>query len=104
MRVNGPVPYSENLQPDKVTNTGSSNPQGQAAPVNATQDQAQFSVDSSRIEQLKASLSGVPEVRQERVNALRQAISQGTYHVTDQQLAGAISDATLIGNGGSTDR
>jgi flagellar biosynthesis anti-sigma factor FlgM len=102
MRVNGPIPYTENIQPGKVSNTGSSNPQGQAAPVNATQDQAEFSVDSSRIEQLKASLSSVPEVRQERVSALRQAISQGNYQVSDQQLAGAMSFESLIGNGGST--
>jgi len=104
MRINGPLSLPENLQPAKVNSTGSSNPQGQTAAVNTTQDQAQLSVDGSRIEQLRAGLSSVPEVRQERVNALRQAIGQGSYQVTDQQLAGAIYSQMSVGMGGSTGR
>ena len=104
MRINGSLSLPENLQPNKVNTPASPNPNGQATAVKTTQDQAQLSVDSSRIEPLRAGLSSVPEVRQERVNALRQAIGQGSYQVTDQQLAGAIYSEMSVGMGGSTGR
>lgn len=104
MRINGPLSPSENLQSEKVGSTGSSHPQGPAASTQTTQDETQFSADSSRIDQLKAGLSSLPEVRQERVSALRQAIAQGTYQVTDQQLASAMYSEISTGNGGATRR
>jgi negative regulator of flagellin synthesis FlgM len=90
MRVDAPLPLPENLQPQKVERSGSSTNQSRLASVESNQDKAQLSVNSERIEQLKAALSRVPEVRQERVDALRQALGKGSYQVTDQQLADAI--------------
>jgi flagellar biosynthesis anti-sigma factor FlgM len=70
--------------------------------VDSDQDQAQLSVDGQAIQQLKATLSGVPEIRQERVNALRQAVSGGNYQISDQQLSDAIASDLLAGQIGST--
>lgn len=38
---------------------------------------------------LSASLSSVPEIRLERVEPLRQAVQDGTYQVSNQQIANA---------------
>ena len=95
MRIDGALPVPENQQTQKVTNSGASAPQGQSAPTPTGQDQAQLSVDSGTVQQLKAKLSQLPEVRQERVNALRQAVNGGTYQVSNQQLADAIGSELL---------
>ena len=95
MRVDAPVSLPESLQPNKVTSSGSPAQQSSAVAVNSGQDQAQFSVDGQTIQQLQAYLSQVPEVRQDRVEALRQAVSSGTYQVSDQQLSDAIASDVL---------
>ncbi len=95
MRVDGALPVPENMQPDKVGRSGSSTQQSRPAPVNSDQDQAQLSVNNDTIQQLKANLSQVPEVRQERVDALRQAMSNGSYQVSNQQLSDAIGSDLL---------
>jgi negative regulator of flagellin synthesis FlgM len=97
MRVDAPLSLPDDLQPQKVERSGSSTNQNRLASVKSNQDKAQLSVDSERIEQLKADLSRVPEVRQERVDALRQAIGNGNYQVTDQQLAAAIHSELQTG-------
>jgi flagellar biosynthesis anti-sigma factor FlgM len=90
MRVDGPLPYPQNVQPAKVGRSGSSAQQSRPAPVESHRDQAQLSVDNATIQHLKSSLSQVPEVRQERVNALRPAVSSGSYQISDQQLSDAM--------------
>jgi flagellar biosynthesis anti-sigma factor FlgM len=101
MRVDA-LPLPENLQPQKVEQSGSSANQSRLASVKSNQDKAQLSVDSESVQQLKVALSSVPEVRQERVDALRQAIDKGSYQVTDQQLADAIQSELQTGEPGRT--
>jgi len=95
MRVDAPLSFPENLQPQKVASSGSPTQQNRPAPVDSGQDQAQLSVSNQMIQQLKATLSQVPEVRQDRVDALRQAVSNGSYQVSDQQLGDAIASDML---------
>jgi len=103
MRVDAQLPIPENVQPNKVQGSGSSaNPNRPAGPVNRNQDQAQLSVDSKSIEHLKAVLSQVPEVRQDRVEALRQAVGNGSYRVTDQRLADAMHSELVTGESQGT--
>jgi flagellar biosynthesis anti-sigma factor FlgM len=97
MRIDAALPLPENQQPSKVASTGSSVPQNRSAPASSGQDQAQLSVDNGTIQNLKAQLGQVPEVRQDRVDALRQAISNGSYQVSDQQLADAIGSDQMAG-------
>ena len=96
MRVDAPLSFPEDLQPQqKVARTGSSSQPNRSAPADSGQDQAQLSADSVTIQQLKSQLARVPEVRPERVEALRQAVSSGSYQVSDQQLGNAIASDML---------
>jgi negative regulator of flagellin synthesis FlgM len=97
MRIDAALPLPENQQTPKAASPGSSDQQSRSAPVGSGQDQAQLSVDSTTIQQLRTNLSQVPEVRQERVEALRQAVSNGSYRVSDQQLSAAIGSDLLAG-------
>jgi negative regulator of flagellin synthesis FlgM len=98
MRVDGPIPLPENVQPQKVERARAGSNQNSTAAVPSSQDQAQLSVSSEKIGQLKATLASVPEIRQERVAPLRQAINDGSYQVSDQQLADAIHSDLVTGD------
>jgi len=96
MRIDGALPLPENLQTPQAANSGSPAALSSSASVESGQDQAQLSRDSGTVQQLKTMLSQVPEVRQDRVDALRQAIGNGSYQVSDQQLGDAIGSALKI--------
>jgi len=90
MRIDGPLPLPESSQTQKTHKSGASNSQRNLTPAGSSPDQTQLSVDAKRLEQLKTSLSQLPEIRQDRVAALREAVSNGSHQVSDQQLADAI--------------
>jgi flagellar biosynthesis anti-sigma factor FlgM len=95
MKVDASFALPENVGPQRVGTTGPSPSQNQAEGVGLSSDQAQFSVDGEKVQQLKADLAGLPDLRQERVVALSQAIEQGSYSVSDQQIAQAMSSDLL---------
>ena|ERR1039458_5957356 len=97
MRIDAAVPLPENVQAQKVTRSGSSSQQSNPAPVGSGQDQAQLSIDSGTVQRLQANLAQLPDVRQEKVSALRQAVASGSYQISDQQLSDAIGSAQLTG-------
>jgi len=100
MRVNAPVSFPQGLPPDKIGRSGSTAQQNRSTPANSGEDQARLSVNNNTMQQLMSGLSRVPEVRQERVDALRQAVNGGSYQVSDQQLSNAIASdllGTVIG-------
>ena len=66
----------------------------------AVQDQTQLSVSKDRVDQLKAGLAQLPDIRSEQVQALQAAIRDGSYHVTDQRIAQALA-SDLLGLGSS---
>jgi negative regulator of flagellin synthesis FlgM len=53
-------------------------------------DVAHLSTGSDSVQRLKAHLDSVPEVRQQRVNELRQAIGEGTFQVSPAGIAAAM--------------
>ena len=59
-------------------------------PFRLVGDQAQLSVAQDKIDQLQAELSRLPEVRQDRVQALQRALKEGRYRVTNEQIAEAV--------------
>jgi len=60
-----------------------------AAMPNA-EDTAHLTSGSDAVTSLKMQLDALPEVRQERVIALRQAISEGTYQISAHSIAAAM--------------
>jgi len=61
---------------------------GQGAP--AVEDKASFSSDSLNLSSLEAQALASPEVREGKVEALRQAIQNGDYKVEPDKIAQAI--------------
>lgn len=60
--------------------------------------QVRLSTASSQVAALTQQASNAPEVRTDRVDALRQAVRNGNYNVTNEQVAAAIySDAAASG-------
>lgn len=95
MKIDASLAFPENVQPQRVGTTGPSPSQNQGERVGLSTDEVQFSVDGEKVQQLKTELAGLPDSRQERVAALNQAIEQGRYNVSDQQIAQAMSTDLL---------
>lgn len=55
-------------------------------------DQTQLSAAGTQVTALTAQVLQLPEVRQERVQALRQAVQAGTYSPNPGSVAGALLD------------
>jgi len=90
MRIDGPLQLPENLQPENTQRSATSNSSSGSTQASSTQDKTQLSASAQNLDHLKSALAQTPEIRQDRVEALRQAIGSGNYHVSDQQLATAI--------------
>jgi flagellar biosynthesis anti-sigma factor FlgM len=54
------------------------------------EDQAQLSGAHAQVQALAAQAAQLPEVRQEKVQALREAIEAGHYHASAENVAGAM--------------
>jgi len=61
------------------------------------EDQAQLSGAHTQVQALAAQASQLPEVRQERVHALRQAVESGQYHASPEKVAGALFAHLIAG-------
>ncbi|HXZ32745.1 MAG TPA: flagellar biosynthesis anti-sigma factor FlgM [Terriglobales bacterium] len=63
-----------------------------SAPVGneAPSDVARFSPDYVRVQTLAAAVGQLPEVRQDKVSALSEAVRGGLYAVTSEQTAAAL--------------
>lgn len=61
-----------------------------SANTNTNEDQAQLSGGHVLVQALAAQASQLPELRQEKVSALRQAVQSGDYQPDPEQVAGAL--------------
>lgn len=52
-----------------------------------TKDQVSISSQAQDALRLRAAVSAAPDIRTDKVNALRAAIAQGTYHVPAKEIA-----------------
>ena len=66
----------------------------------ASVDKARFSFDQSRVNSLAREAMAQPEVRQQKIELLRQAIGKGEYAVNDGQIADAIIADLAAGSSG----
>lgn len=67
-------------------------------PGRPAQSGAEISQQARKAAELRGQLDGVPEVRQERVQALQKSLSEGRFDVTNRQIADALQ-GELSGRG-----
>lgn len=89
--------YSPSPSAAELTNTPGApkaDAQGRAAPAAAgTEDRTTLTSDSAAVESLVSTAMNSPDVRQETVENLRQAVGSGQYQLDPA----AIADAMLAG-------
>ena len=64
--------------------------------VLAPEDQTQLSNAHAQVQALSAQASHLPEVREERIEALRQAVQAGHYHCDPGRVAGSLVDQMIL--------
>ncbi len=87
MKIDLNSPLSGAFGPDssRASQGASKNGKVQTGP-----DRVRLASGEKNVEDLKAKLAGGPEVRQERVQALRDAIAKGSYTVDPGDVAAAM--------------
>ncbi|MGO8789738.1 MAG: flagellar biosynthesis anti-sigma factor FlgM [Terriglobia bacterium] len=91
MRVSDSLSFPENQDiASTASNANAPKIQGQSN-VSFSQDAADLSSDLQTVQQLKTQLANLPDVSQERTQALQKAVQDGTYEVD----TGKIADAML---------
>ncbi len=101
MNIEGIGPAPPQLPVDnvaaRVSNDGLTGAQGAQAALatqgtqGATEDWTSFHSDSTSVQSLTSQALNSPEVRQDTVDALRQAVNGGQYQVNATRVAAAIS-------------
>lgn len=98
----GPQPVPENdrrTTQNASASTSSSVSSGAETGLGAGQfgiDQAQLSAAHLQVQALAAQAAQLPELRQDRVSALRQAVLSGNYDTTAEQTAGALVGHMIV--------
>ena len=96
MRIDPNQQYLDNINAGvvekKMTGNVASGTNASAAEASSIEggDTVLLSGTLAQAQQLKVQLSQTPDIRTDRVNALRQQILQGTYAPTNGQIAGAM--------------
>ena len=91
MKIDAPLAFPEQVGPQRVGTAGPSPNQNEGARVGLSPDEVQFSVDGEKVQQLKTDLASLPDLRQDRVTALKEALEEGSYNVPGEQIAQAMS-------------
>jgi len=90
MKVDGlnPLPQASSLTRPEGTDRNSAPASQSGAATGA--DEARLIWDQNRVRSLASQITGLPEIRQDRVNALQQAVQEGRYTVSNEQIANAL--------------
>ena len=80
------APESDRIRAQNPTAAGGPS----AAKAETAEDQAQLSGAHAQVAALAAQVSQLPEVREQRVQALRAAVAGGRYQSDPQKTAGAL--------------
>jgi negative regulator of flagellin synthesis FlgM len=89
MRIEGSNAWSgiEGLNSSQKERSRAESP---STAISSTADDAQLSPAATLASSLLQRLGDVPEIRQDKVDQLRNSISAGTYKVSSDQIAGAM--------------
>ena len=83
MRINGNSPLSNRI----VEGGSTSSTRTEQSAAADLQDQTSFSSDSMSATSLQARAMQTPDIRQDRVAALKDAISKGQYKIEPEKIA-----------------
>lgn len=95
MKIESFLPLPESHKPALGGATNASSANSRTGKSGLKQDEATLSVDRDTVQLLESKLSHLPDVRQERVEALQRVISEGRYNVSSEQIAGAVFSELL---------
>ncbi len=88
-----------NQGPQLTAEAGSTSSQSTATASSSAwgvgEDEAQLSGAHVQVEALAAQAAQLPEVRQDRVSSLRQAVESGQYQASPESVAGSMFDHML---------
>lgn len=59
------------------------------------QDQIEISSQSRQVQELKAAVAQIPDVRTEKIEGIRDAVDEGSYHVESEVIAKRVVDDAL---------
>ena len=98
MRIDGNQPTQSLPESGRAANPSpaSSEARSSAGSSALGEDQAQFSGAQVQVQSLTAQVLQFPEIREEKVNALRQAVLGGTYQPGSKQVADAVFAHMLV--------
>jgi flagellar biosynthesis anti-sigma factor FlgM len=63
-----------------------------AGVLNSTEDRTTLSTDTQSVQSLTSQALNSPEIRQDKVDSLRQSVSSGEYQIDAKAIASAIVD------------
>ncbi|BDY04003.1 MULTISPECIES: flagellar biosynthesis anti-sigma factor FlgM [Ferrimonas] len=79
------------LQPARRAVTQQSKPEGSSAQAAAKGDEVKLTQEAQQLQRAEKVMQETPEVNSSKVEALKQAISEGRYHVDPDKLAANLS-------------
>lgn len=92
MRIESNVPLTEAAQTERVSGVNGQPTSSTAKARTASQPESGVTINS---DQFRATLEATPDIRQEKVAALQKSMREGTYHVSNQDLANAVFNALV---------
>ena len=95
MKIDGYTPLPESSLPNQQGPTDPSATANRTAGSASVQDETSLSVALDKNQLLASQTAQTQNLRQERVVSLRSAVQQGTYQVSDQQIAGSMLSELL---------
>jgi flagellar biosynthesis anti-sigma factor FlgM len=91
MRIDPQIPAGDNLGTNRVSDAQSGAGKSTRAPISGEpNDSVQLSSGQATVRQLVAQLGQVPDVRLEKITALRSEIQAGKFQRSDELVARAI--------------
>jgi len=98
MRIDHYGPQSLPEPESRPAASSASNASSSSSGAGSAEDQAQFSGAHVQVAALAAQANQLPEVRQERVQPLRQLVNSGRYALDPEKIAGAIVGHLVSGS------
>ena len=91
MKIQGHSPLSTGMVPERSEKMARSEQPTPASP----QDQTSFSSDQASLSSLEARVMQTPEIRQDRVASLKDAINKGEYALDPDKIAEAMLNESV---------